>query len=366
MNRSHQDRSKQSVRLAIAGVGNCASALVQGISFYTRHPTSGGLVTPVIGGYHVADVEIVAAFDVDRRKVGKPVREAIFSEPNCTHVFEENPLCNNVLVEMGPPHDGISEHMSQLSDADGFRISEKSPADIVDCLRQSQADVLVCYVPVGSERAARHYANACLEAGVALVNAMPAFIASDPSWSSRFKSAGLPVVGDDIKSQLGATILHRSIAQLVGDRGCSLESTYQLNFGGNTDFANMLDRERLTSKKLSKTRAVTSAMIAEIEPRQVHIGPSDHVPWLKDNKIAYIHINARGFANMPIEIEVKLSVEDSPNSAAVVLDAVRCAKLAMDRGIAGPLEAPSACYMKSPPRQFPEAEAMKLLAEFLM
>jgi myo-inositol-1-phosphate synthase len=359
-------RGDRSIRTAIAGVGNCASALVQGISFYTRNTeTIDGLITPVIGSYRPHDVKIAAAFDIDRRKVGRTVEEAIFANPNCAEIFEPHPILTGIMVQMGPPLDGFPAHMADIQEADAYRIAELSPVDVTQVLVQAGIDVLVSYMPVGADRATKHYAQACLDAGVAFINAVPTFIASDQTWADRFRVAGLPIIGDDVKSQVGATILHRSLARLLLQRGYRVSDTYQLNFGGNTDFLNMLDRKRIVSKKQSKTGAVKAELPKIFDVRSVHVGPSDYVPSLRDKKIAYIHIAGNGFAGAPIEIEVKLTVQDSPNSAAVIMDAIRCAKLALDRGLVGPVEAACAYYMKSPPTQIPDEEARILLAKFV-
>ena len=362
-----------SVRVAIAGLGNCASSLVQGVAYYTiRDPEkSPGLMHRQIGPYAVADIEFVAAFDVDVRKVGLPLEEAIFARPNRTPVFEPDLSAggarriSGVRVAMGPVLDGVAEHMADHPAEESFRVAAAEPVDVVAALRSSGADVLVNYLPVGSERATRHYAEACLEAGVALVNCIPVFLASDPVWARRFRDAGLPIVGDDVKSQLGATIVHRALARLFGDRGVELDRTYQLNTGGNTDFLNMLERSRLESKKRSKTEAVQSQLDVRLDPSKIHVGPSDYVAWQGDNKLAFIRMEGRGFGGQPIELELRLSVQDSPNSAGVVIDAVRCAKLALDRGLAGPIESASAYYMKSPPRQLRDEEARRALEEFI-
>ena len=357
----------QRVRVAIAGVGNCASSLVQGIAYYRERDAAAhaGLMHPDIGGFGPADVEVVAAFDVDRRKVGRPLEDAVFARPNCTRVFQPTLEKSGVDVQMGPVLDGVADHMAAYPDDDAIRPADTAPVDVAEVLRQARADVLLCYLPVGSERAVRHYAQACLDAGVAMVNCVPVFLASDPVWAERFRAAGLPIVGDDIKSQVGATIVHRALARLFADRGVALDRTYQLNTGGNTDFLNMLERSRLASKKHSKTESVQSQLDARLDAHDIHIGPSDYVPWQGDNKVAFIRLEGRGFGDVPLELELRLSVQDSPNSAGVVIDALRCAKLALDRGVAGPLEAPSAWYMKSPPRQMRDEEARRALEEFV-
>ena len=355
------------IRVAIAGIGNCASSLVQGIEYYGSRATENlaGLMHPDIGGWGPGDLEIVAAFDIDRRKVGTPVEQAIFAKPNRAMVFQESLPASGVTVQMGPVLDGVAPHMCDYPDDEAFRAADAEPVSVVEVLRSSRADVLVCYLPVGSEDAVRHYTRACLDAGVAMVNCVPVFIASDPIWAAKFEKAGVPIVGDDIKSQVGATIVHRILTRLFGDRGVNLDRTYQLNTGGNTDFLNMLALDRLISKKTSKTESVQSQAEERLDRRNIHIGPSDYVPWQGDNKFAFIRMEGRGFGNAPIEIELRLSVQDSPNSAGVVIDAVRCAKLAADRGLAGPLEAASAYYMKSPPRQMRDSVARDLCDDFI-
>ncbi len=323
---------------------------------------------PKIGDYKPSDIEFVAAWDVDARKVGKDLSEAIFSPPNCTTIFYRDVPKLNVKVRKGKVLDGVANHMFNFPVDKSFQISpekEDSLEDMVAVLKETQADVLINYVPVGSEQAARFYAEVCLKAGVAFVNAMPTFIVSDPEWGARFEKEGIPAVGDDIKSQLGATILHRTLVQLFIDRGIPLKRTYQLNFGGNTDFLNMLERGRLKTKKISKTEAVTSLLPYDIGWENVHIGPSDWVPWLKDKKIAYIRLEGEHFGGVPLSVEVKLEVEDSPNSAGSALDAIRCAKLAKDRGIGGPLLSISAYTMKHPPKQFPDHIARQMVLEFI-
>ena len=350
------------IRVAIAGVGNCASSLIQGIEYYRDADpadTVPGLMHVTLGGYHVSDVDFVAAFDVDAAKVGLDLGKAIFAGQNNTIRFASVGDLG-VTVQRGPTFDGLGKYYRQTI--------EESPAAAVDVaavLRETQADVLVSYLPVGSEEAQKHYAQACLDAKVAFVNAIPVFIASDPEWAQKFTDAGVAIVGDDIKSQVGATIVHRILARLFEDRGLTLDHTYQLNVGGNMDFKNMLDRERLESKKISKTQAVTSQLeLNDIEADNVHIGPSDHVPWLLDRKWAYIRLEGRNFGDAPLNIELKLEVWDSPNSAGVIIDAVRCAKIALDRGIGGPLIGPSAYFMKSPPVQFHDDVAHDMIEAF--
>jgi myo-inositol-1-phosphate synthase len=352
---------KKSVRVAIAGVGNCASSLVQGVEYYRdadpNEPVP-GLMHVVLGGYHVGDVKFVAAFDVDADKVGLDLGKAIGAGQNNTIKFCDVPELG-VTVLRAPTMDGFGEFYRQVAEE-----SPLEPVDVAQALRDAKADVLVSYLPVGSEQAQKHYAQACLDAGVAFVNAIPVFIASDPVWAEKFAVAGVPIVGDDIKSQVGATIVHRTLARLFEDRGTTIDHTYQLNFGGNMDFMNMLERSRLKSKKISKTQSVTSQIDAGISDRDVHIGPSDHVPWLEDRKWALIRLEGRNFGDVPLTVELKLEVHDSPNSAGVIIDAVRCAKVAMDRGIGGPLLGPSAYFMKSPPKQFRDEQAREMVQEF--
>jgi myo-inositol-1-phosphate synthase len=351
----------KTVRVAIAGVGNCASSLVQGVEYYRNAAVDDqvpGLMHVELGGYHVRDVEFVAAFDVDAAKVGLDLGKAIFAGQNNTVKFSDVPDLA-VTVLRSPTYDGLGHYYREVVED-----SPAEPIDVAEALRDAQADVLVSYLPVGSEEAQRHYAQACLDAGVAFVNAIPVFIASDPEWAARFEAAGVPIVGDDIKSQVGATIVHRILARLFEDRGMALDHTYQLNFGGNMDFKNMLERQRLQSKKISKTQSVTSQITQGIDAHDVHIGPSDHVPWLDDRKWCYIRLEGRNFGDVPLNLELKLEVWDSPNSAGVIIDAVRCAKVAIDRGIGGPLVGPSAYFMKSPPVQFRDEEARQMVEEF--
>ncbi|MEO6121574.1 MAG: inositol-3-phosphate synthase [Acidimicrobiales bacterium] len=349
------------IKVAIAGVGNCASSLVQGVAYYENADageTVPGLMHVDLGGYHVGDVEFVAAFDVDAAKVGLDLGKAIHAGQNNTIRFA--PVDElGVLVQRGPTFDGLGKYYRQTVEE-----SPAEPVDVAAVLAESGADVLVAYLPVGSEVAQKHYAEACLTAKVAFVNAIPVFIASDPVWAKRFEDAGVPIVGDDIKSQVGATIVHRLLTRLFEDRGMVLDRTYQLNVGGNMDFKNMLERERLESKKISKTQAVTSQIDNGIADDDVHIGPSDHVAWLEDRKWAYIRLEGRNFGDVPLSIELKLEVWDSPNSAGVIIDALRCAKLAKDRGIGGPLLGPSAYFMKSPPIQYRDEDARRMVESF--
>jgi len=350
------------VRAAIAGVGNCANSLIQGVGYYAEADPAGdvpGLMNIDLGGYHVGDVEFVAAFDVDASKVGQDLAKAMWAGQNNTIQFADVENLD-VIVQRGPTLDGLGTYY-----VDAIEESPETPVDVIQALRDSAADVLVSYLPVGSEEATRFYADAALEAGVAFVNAIPVFIASDPAYARKFAEAGVPIIGDDIKSQVGATILHRQLARLFEDRGVKIERTYQLNFGGNMDFMNMLQRDRLLSKKISKTNSVTSQIDQGISTENVHVGPSDHVPWLTDRKWAYIRLEGTTFGDVPLNAEVKLEVWDSPNSAGVIIDAVRCAKLAMDRGWGGPLLAPSSYFMKSPPVQYRDTDAAANVEAFI-
>jgi myo-inositol-1-phosphate synthase len=351
------------VNIAIVGVGNCASSLVQGLEYYKDADPSvavPGLMHVDLGGYHVHDVDVVAAFDVDAKKVGTDVAEAIVSEPNNTIRFAEVPH-TGITVQRGPTFDGLGRYYRETIEE-----SELPPVDVAKSLREVGADVLVCYLPVGSEQAAKHYAQAALDAGVAFVNCLPVFIASDVMWAQKFVDAGVPIVGDDIKSQVGATIVHRVLTKLFEDRGVKLDRTYQLNFGGNMDFKNMLERERLISKKKSKTQSVQSQLRKALDPHDIHIGPSDYVPWLEDRKWAQIRLEGQAFGDVPLTVELKLEVWDSPNSAGIVIDAIRCAKRALDRGVAGPLIGPSAYFMKSPPVQFSDEAAREMVEGFIL
>ena len=358
-----------SPRIAMVGVGNCASTLVQGISYYRRSASIVGLMHPTLGGLAVGDIHLACAFDVDKRKIGLPVGRAIFAPPNNSRVFCPDPDDDGAVVHPGPLGDGVTAHLRDASLPQHVEVDDRAaptaPTAIVRVLRDTGANILVNYLPVGAQTAAELYAQACLDAGVAMVNCIPVFIASDRCWQERFATAGLPLIGDDVKSQFGATIVHRQLAALAESRGLSIDSTYQLNFGGNTDFLNMLERTRLLSKKISKTQAVTSQLRKDFDERRVHIGPSDYVAFLADNKICYIRLNARGFADLPMELDVKLSVEDSPNSAGVVVDAIRCAALALAKGIGGAIPAVSAALMKHPPRQMAEPAAAAALEEWI-
>lgn len=358
------------IRIAVVGVGNCCSSLVQGISYYgkTGEQETIGLMHWDIGGYRPQDIEIVAAFDIDTRKVGKDVSEAIFEKPNCTTVFCSDVAQTGTRVRMGRVLDGCSPHMGGYPDQCTFLVSgEAQPEqeDVVAVLRETGTEILVNYLPVGSEEAARFYVECALDAGAALVNNIPVFIASDPQWVARFEEKGLPLIGDDIKSQFGATIIHRTLVDLFKKRGVKLERTYQINTGGNTDFLNMLNRDRLLSKKTSKTEAVQSMAAERLDEMNIHVGPSDYVPWQKDNKVCFIRLEGKAFGGVPLNLELRLSVEDSPNSAGIVIEAIRCCKLALDRGTRGILHAPAAFFMKHPPVQLTDAEAYRLTEAFI-
>lgn len=352
--------SSTSVRVGIVGAGNCASSFVQGLTYYRDADPDEvvpGLMNPMIGRYHVADVEIACAFDINAKKVGRDLSEALLATPNNTRTFADMPEFG-VPVERGRTLDGLGVYLR-----DEIEESSKPESNVTEILRRTRTDVLVSYLPVGSQRATEWYALRALEAGCAFVNCIPVFIASDADWRRRFEQARLPLIGDDIKSQVGATIVHRVLAGLFKDRGVRLDRTYQLNFGGNSDFKNMLERERLVSKKLSKTRSVTSQV--DVTASNIHVGPSDHVEWLTDRKWAYIRMEGTGFGGTPLNIELKLEVWDSPNSAGVVIDAVRCAKLALDRGLGGAIVGPSSYFMKSPPQQFPDHVAREMTLQFI-
>jgi myo-inositol-1-phosphate synthase len=349
------------IRLAIAGVGNCANSLIQGLEYYKdADPAEDvpGLMHVELGGYHIGDIELVVAFDVDADKVGTDVSKAMWASENNTIKFADVGELG-VPVLRGPTFDGFGQFYREICEE-----SPAEPVDVAQALRDAKADVLVSYLPVGSEEAQKYYAQACLDAGVAFVNAIPVFIASDPEWAQKFTDAGVPIVGDDIKSQVGATITHRMLSRLFEDRGTSIDHTYQLNFGGNMDFKNMLERSRLKSKKISKTQSVTSQIDQGISDHDVHIGPSDHVPWLDDRKWAYIRVEGRNFGDVPLNVELKLEVWDSPNSAGVIIDALRCAKVAADRGQGGPVLSASAYFMKSPPVQYRDEEARLMVEDF--
>lgn len=353
------------IRLAIAGVGNCASSLVQGIFHYGDESDAVGLMHGTLGGYAVSDLEPVCAFDVDERKTGTDLGQALFSEPNCTERFADVPEEVGAPVYRGPSIDGVAEHTQDHDESGRIVVDTESEAvDVAEKLQDHDVDVLVCYLPVGATDAVEYYANAALEAGVGFVNAIPEFIASDADWAARFEEAGLPVVGDDIKSQLGATITHRSLVQLFADRGVELRNTYQLNVGGNTDFLNMLDRSRLDNKKTSKTAAVNDLLDEPLDPENIHIGPSDYVEFLDDQKTAFLHMEGEKFGGAEVELDVRLRVKDSPNSAGSAVDAIRCAKIALDRGVGGALLGPSAFTMKHPPQQLTDEEAKRRMEAF--
>ena len=352
------------INVALIGIGNCSSSLVQGSEYYknvkAEDPLIPGLMHNSLGGYMVKDIKFVAAFDVDSKKVGKDLSDAIFSKPNCTQKFSDVPHWG-VDVKKGPVLDGVGDTTREK-----FTVDQKQkPVDVAKELRDCGADVAMCYLPVGSEDAARFYANECINAGVAFINAMPVFICSTKEGSDKFEKAGLPCIGDDIKSQVGATIVHRTLTRLFVDRGVKLDHTYQLNVGGNTDFLNMLERTRLKSKKISKTQSVQSQLPTQLHPDDIHIGPSDYVPWLNDKKICFIRMEGRKFGDVPLNIELRLDVEDSPNSAGVMVDAIRCVKLALDRGISGTLTSPSSYFMKSPMIQYTDPVAKQMVEEFI-
>ncbi|MDT8757692.1 inositol-3-phosphate synthase [Sphingomonas psychrotolerans] len=360
---------RREIRIAIVGIGNCASSLVQGIEHYRAGANDTvGLMHRELGGYEPSDIRVVAAWDVDRRKVGKDVAEAIFARPNCTTVFCDTVEATGAAVRMGRVLDGVADHMAEYPEDRTFVIAdagEPDKAEVVAVLRDTKADVLMNYLPVGSQKASEFYAECALEAGVAFVNNIPVFIASNPEWAARFEEAGVPIIGDDIKAQLGATIVHRVLTDLFRKRGVTLERTYQLNTGGNTDFLNMLNRTRLASKKESKTEAVQSVAEARLADENIHVGPSDYVPWQNDNKICFLRMEGRMFGGVPMEIELRLSVEDSPNSAGVAIDMIRCAKLAKDRGMAGPVLPAAAWFCKHPPVQMPDDAAHAALEAFI-
>lgn len=358
------------IKIAIAGVGNCTSSLIQGLEYYRhRDPELAiGLMHYELGGYRPFDIEVVAAFDIDKRKVGKDVSEAIFAPPNCTEVFCEDVPPTGVEVSMGRILDGYSTHMGDYSPHQTFlpaKVKEPTQKEVVKILRDTGAEMLLNYMPVGSEQATRFYAQCALEAGLGFINNMPVFIASDPDWAQRFKEKSLPIIGDDIKAQLGATITHRVLTDLFAKRGVKLDRTYQLNTGGNTDFLNMLNRSRLLSKKTSKTEAVQSVAATRLDDANIHVGPSDYVDWQNDNKVCFLRMEGRMFGDVPLNIELRLSVEDSPNSAGVAIDAIRCCKLALNRKIGGVLTSPSAFFMKHPPVQFTDDEAYVYTEEFI-
>ena len=363
------------IRVAIVGVGNCASSLVQGINYYAEHlsaeadtKAAEGLAHPILADYTPGDIKVVAAVDIDVRKVGRPLHKAIFAPPNNTKTFYDDFTYDDVCVAMGNPLDGAAEHMMNYPEHQRFVVSDGQPAtraDIEKLLRNSDADILMNYLPVGSQKATEFYAECCLATGVSLINCIPVFIVSDPKWAGRFRDAGIACVCDDVKAQVGATIVHRVLTRLMQERGAKIDATYQLNTGGNTDFLNMLNHSRLDSKRISKTEAVQSQLDVPLPDDQVHIGPADYVPWQKDNKICFLRIEGRGFGGVPLNLELRLSVEDSPNSAGEMIDAIRCCKLARDRGLPGPIESVSAYTMKHPPLQFTDAQAREMMEQFI-
>jgi myo-inositol-1-phosphate synthase len=358
------------IRIAIAGLGNCASSLIQGIEYYRALGKSHddrelGLMHYVLGGYRPDDIEVVAAFDIDRRKVDKPLNEALFAPPNCTKNIIADLPEYPVRVMMGNVLDGVSAHMKDYPESRRFIVARKKTCNVAKTLKHLDADILLSYLPVGSEKATGFYAEACLNTGVSFINCVPVFIASNKEWAKRFEKKNIPIIGDDIKSQIGATIIHRTLTNLFEDRGVRIDNTYQLNVGGNTDFLNMLNRSRVKSKKISKTESVQSQMNIPLNDEHIHIGPSDYVPWLRDNKICFLRIEGRAFGNIPIHLEMRLSVEDSPNSAGVVIDAIRCCKIARDRGVGGVLISPSAYFMKHPMVQFTDEMARDMVEAFI-
>ncbi len=369
MNQPH-NHSARKIRIGILGIGNCASSLIQGIHYYGGKDSNEaiGLMHWEIGGYRPADIQVVSAFDIDQRKVGKDVNEAVFAEPNCTQVFCQDLPKSGVRVRMGPILDGFSEHMNDYPSHRTFLPSQETQPDreeVVRALKETGTEILLNYLPVGSEQATRFYAQCALDAGAAFINNIPVFIASDPEWAERFRERNIPLIGDDIKAQIGATITHRTLTDLFKKRGVKLEQTYQLNTGGNTDFLNMINRSRLASKKKSKTEAVQSVAADRLEADRIHIGPSDYVPWQNDNKVCFIRMEGKLFGDVPMNLELRLSVEDSPNSAAVAIDSIRCAKLALNRGEGGVLSAPSSFFCKHPPEQIPDDEAYRGTEAFI-
>lgn len=362
--------SAKEIRVGIVGVGNCASSFVQGVYYYSNlkedDPDSSlGLMHRNIGGYEPSHIKFVSAFDVDKRKVGKRLSDAIFAAPNCTKTIYKDIPDLDVIVEMGEVLDGVADHMKNYPEDRRFIVADRPSSDVVKILKETKTEILINYLPVGSQKAVEFYANACLEAGVAFINCVPVFIASDKDWEKKFRERNIPIIGDDIKSQIGATIIHRVLTKLFNDRGVKIDNTYQINVGGNTDFLNMLERSRLKTKKISKTEAVQSQLEIPLDNDKIHIGPSDYVPFLNDNKICFIRMEGRGFGNVKMELELRLSVEDSPNSAGVVIDAIRCCKLALDRKIGGVLKAPSAYFMKHPIEQYTDDVAKARVELFI-
>jgi len=358
------------IKIAIVGVGNCASALIQGIFYYQKIKTDDelipGLMHNLVGGYRPADIKIVAAFDIDKRKVGKDVSKAIFANPNCARAFYSKIPNLKVKVKMGRVLDGVADHFKDFSEEKVFVAAKKKDVNVTKELKRTGAEILINFLPVGSEKAAKFYAKEALGADCALINCIPVFIASDEKWAEKFKKKRLPIIGDDVKSQVGATIVHRTLCRLFAQRGVVVDKSYQLNVGGNTDFSNMLERSRLKSKKISKTESVESQLAKRLSYDNLHVGPSDYVPWLEDNKVCFIRMEGRQFGNLPMNLELRLSVQDSPNSAGCVIDAVRLAKIALDRKIGGPLISASAYFMKSPPQQFTDEKAREMVEEFIL
>ncbi|MBI4550026.1 MAG: inositol-3-phosphate synthase [Candidatus Omnitrophica bacterium] len=360
------------IKIAIAGVGNCCASLIDGIEYYSHNGKLKseehlGLMHYGIGGYNPGDIEVVAAFDIDKRKVGQSLDVALKAKPNCIlPLYQGNgKVKSDIVVQMGTVLDGVSQHMSTYPDDRTFLLADEKPVNVEEVLKKTGAEILLNYLPVGSQKATEHYAEACLKTGVSFINCMPVFIVSNPQWAKRFEEKGIPCAGDDIKAQIGATIVHRTLAKLFEDRGVTIDRTYQLNMGGNTDFLNMLNRERLASKKVSKTEAVQSQLDVPLEADKIHIGPSDYVPWLNDNKICYLRIEGRGFSGFPVTVELRLSVEDSPNSAGCAIDTIRCVKLARERKTGGPLTSISAYTMKHPPVQFSDTDARDFVQQFI-
>ena len=359
----------KSIRIAIAGLGNCASSLIQGIFYYKKVKSNNqlipGLMNNRVGDYRPSDIQVVAAFDIDKRKVGKDVSGAIFQKPNCTQVFYSKIPDLGTKVKMGPVLDGVASHLKEYPKEKRCLVADKKAVNVARELKKVGAEILINYCPVGSQKATEFYAKAALESGSAFINCIPIFIVSDKKWSQRFERKNIPCIGDDVKSQVGATIIHRVLSRLFSERGVQIDKSYQLNMGGNTDFLNMLSRQRLKSKKISKTESVQSQLARRLSYDDLHIGPSDYIPWLKDNKICFIRIEGRKFGNLPVELELKLSVEDSPNSAGCVIDAIRLAKIALDRKIGGPLISASSYFMKTPPQQFSDERAKEMVREFI-
>ncbi len=357
------------IKIAIAGIGNCCSSLIQGLFYYKdvkdEKELAPGLMHNILGDYKISDIKVVVAFDIDKRKISRDLSEAIFAPPNCTKIFCKDIPKMEVKVKMGPVLDGVASHMKEYPEDKTFVVAKEKPVDVAEELKKSGAEILINYLPVGSQKAVEYYANCALKAGCAFINCMPVFIASEKNWAERFEKKKLPCLGDDVKSQVGATIVHRTLSHLFSQRGVIIDRSYQLNVGGNCDFLNMLSRQRLKSKKISKTESVESQLAKRLSYDNLHIGPSDWVPWLKDHKLAFIRIEGRKFGNVPIELELRLSVEDSPNSAGCVIDAIRLTKLALDRGVAGPLISASAYLMKHPPQQFTDEKAREMVEEFI-